>query len=105
VSGWKDRGGRAEQRGRAGEGEGEGEGRKALAVSRSRRRLGARGATGAEEPRRIGDVSNKHDDREPGTKPDVWVLSEPSTIRFYAARTGLSRISGPASDKKLGTVG
>jgi hypothetical protein len=28
---------------------------------------------------------NKHEAREPGTKPAVWSRSEPSTARFYAS--------------------
>jgi hypothetical protein len=29
-------------------------------------------------------MTNKHETREPGTKPAVWVRSEPGTTRFYA---------------------
>jgi hypothetical protein len=29
-------------------------------------------------------MANKHEAREPGTKPAVWAQSEPSTTRFYA---------------------
>jgi hypothetical protein len=29
-------------------------------------------------------MSNKHEAREPGTKPVVWARSEPGTARFYA---------------------
>jgi hypothetical protein len=29
-------------------------------------------------------MSNKHEAREPGTKPAVWARSEPGTPRFYA---------------------
>jgi hypothetical protein len=58
-------------------------------------------------------MSNKYEAREPGTKPVVWARSEPGTARFYAGlgrpgtnkRADPARISGPGSDKKLGTVG
>ena len=33
-------------------------------------------------------MSNKHEAREPGTKPAVWARCEPDTARFYA---GLGR--------------
>jgi hypothetical protein len=29
-------------------------------------------------------MANKHEAREPGTKPVVWARSEPDTARFYA---------------------
>jgi hypothetical protein len=29
-------------------------------------------------------MSNKHEAREPGTKPAVWARSEPDTTRYYA---------------------
>jgi hypothetical protein len=29
-------------------------------------------------------MPNKHEIREPGTKPAVWARSEPDTARFYA---------------------
>jgi hypothetical protein len=29
-------------------------------------------------------MANKHEAREPDTKPAVWARSEPGTIRFYA---------------------
>jgi hypothetical protein len=29
-------------------------------------------------------MANKHEVREPGTKPAVWAWSEPGTARFYA---------------------
>jgi hypothetical protein len=29
-------------------------------------------------------MANKHEDREPGTKPAVWARFEPGTDRFYA---------------------
>jgi hypothetical protein len=45
-------------------------------------------------------MSNKHEAREPGTKPVFWARSEPGM-----ARAGPARISGPGSDRKLGTVG
>jgi hypothetical protein len=50
-------------------------------------------------------MSNKHEAREPGTKPVVWARSEPARSGSMRARAGLARISGPGSDKKLGTVG
>jgi hypothetical protein len=52
-------------------------------------------------------MANKHEAREPGTKHAVWAWSEPGTARFYVGpvRPGPTGISGPGSDKKLGTVG
>jgi hypothetical protein len=29
-------------------------------------------------------MSNKHEAREPDTKPVIWARSEPGTVRFYA---------------------
>jgi hypothetical protein len=29
-------------------------------------------------------MANKHDAREPSTKPAIWARSEPGTARFYA---------------------
>jgi hypothetical protein len=50
-------------------------------------------------------MANKHEAREPSTKPVVWARSEPDTARFYAGPGRSARISGPGSDRKLGTVG
>lgn len=38
-------------------------------------------------------MANKHEAREPGTKPAVWVRSEPGTAWFYAgpSRPGYMR--------------
>jgi hypothetical protein len=41
-------------------------------------------------------MANKHEAREPSTKPAVWARSEPGTTRFYA---GLSR---PGTNKQVG---
>jgi hypothetical protein len=41
-------------------------------------------------------MSNKHEAREPDTKPVVWARSEPGTTRFYA---GLGR---PGTNKRAG---
>jgi hypothetical protein len=45
-------------------------------------------------------MANKHEVREPGTKPAVWARSEssarPGSMR---ARVGSSRISGSSSDR------
>jgi hypothetical protein len=41
-------------------------------------------------------MSNKHEAREPGTKPVIWARSEPGTTRFYA---GLGR---PGTNKRAG---
>jgi hypothetical protein len=41
-------------------------------------------------------MSNKHEAREPGTKPAVWARSEPGTARFYASpcRSGTNKRAG-----------
>jgi hypothetical protein len=38
-------------------------------------------------------MSNKHEAREPGTKPVVWAWSEPGTARLYAGldRSGMNK--------------
>jgi hypothetical protein len=41
-------------------------------------------------------MANKHETREPGTKPAVWARSEPSTARFYAGP------GQPATNKRVG---
>jgi hypothetical protein len=41
-------------------------------------------------------MSNKHEAREPDTKPAVWARSEPGTARLYA---GLGR---PDTNKRVG---
>jgi hypothetical protein len=41
-------------------------------------------------------MSNKHEAREPDTKPAVWARSEPGTTRFYAGpgRPGTNKRAG-----------
>jgi hypothetical protein len=41
-------------------------------------------------------MSNKHEAREPGTKPVVWARSEPGTTQFYAGpgRPGTNKRAG-----------
>jgi hypothetical protein len=46
-------------------------------------------------------MSNKHEARELGTKPGL----SPARPGYMRARAGPARISGPDSDRKLGTVG
>jgi hypothetical protein len=41
-------------------------------------------------------MANKHEAREPGTKPAVWTRSEPGTTRFYAGP------GQPSTNKRAG---
>jgi hypothetical protein len=41
-------------------------------------------------------MANKHEAREPGTKPAVWARSEPGTTRFSAGR------GRPDTNKRVG---
>jgi hypothetical protein len=50
-------------------------------------------------------MSNKHEAREPGTKPAFWARSEPGTARLYAGPGRPGTNKRPGSDMKLGTVG
>jgi hypothetical protein len=47
---------------------------------------------------------NKHEAREPDTKPAVWVRSEPGTARFYAGpgRPGTNKRAGLGQETRHG---
>ena len=49
-------------------------------------------------------MSNKHEAREPGTKPAVWARSEPGTARFYAGpgRPGTNKRAGLGQETRHG---
>jgi hypothetical protein len=49
-------------------------------------------------------MSNKHESREPGTKPVVWARSEPDTARFYAGsgRPGTNKRAGLGQETRHG---
>jgi hypothetical protein len=49
-------------------------------------------------------IVNKHEAREPGTKPAVWARSEPGTTRFYAGpgRAGTNKRAGLGQESRHG---
>jgi hypothetical protein len=49
-------------------------------------------------------MTNKHEAREPGTKPIVWARSEPGTTRFYAGpgRPGTNKRAGLGQETRHG---
>jgi hypothetical protein len=49
-------------------------------------------------------MSNKHEVREPSTKPVVWARSEPGTARFYAGpgRPGTNKRAGLGQETRHG---
>jgi hypothetical protein len=49
-------------------------------------------------------MSNKHEAREPGTKPAVWARSEPDTTRYYAGpgRPGMNKRAGLGQETRHG---
>jgi hypothetical protein len=51
-------------------------------------------------------MANKHEAREPGTKPAVWARSEPGTTRFYAGlgRPGTNKWAGLGQETRHGRL-
>jgi hypothetical protein len=51
-------------------------------------------------------MANKHESREPGTKPAIWVRSEPDMVRFYAgpARPGTNKWVGLGQKTRHGGI-
>jgi hypothetical protein len=49
-------------------------------------------------------MANKHEAREPGTKPAVWARSEPGTARFYVGpgRPGTNKQAGLGQETRHG---
>jgi hypothetical protein len=49
-------------------------------------------------------MSNKHEAHEPGTKPVIWVRSEPDMARFYAGpgRPGTNKRAGLGQETRHG---
>jgi hypothetical protein len=47
-------------------------------------------------------MSNKHEAREPGTKPIVWPGPSMARSGFMRARAGPARISGPGQETRHG---
>jgi hypothetical protein len=49
-------------------------------------------------------MANKHEAREPDTKPVVWVRSEPGITRFYAGpgRPGTNKWAGLGQETRHG---
>jgi hypothetical protein len=49
-------------------------------------------------------MANKHEAREAGTKPAVWVQSEPRTTRFFAGpgRPGTNKRAGLGQETRHG---
>jgi hypothetical protein len=49
-------------------------------------------------------MSNKHEAREPDTKPVIWARSEPGTARFYAGpgRPGTNKRAGLGQETRHG---
>lgn len=51
-------------------------------------------------------MSNKHEAREPGTKPAFWAWSEPGTARLYAdpGRHGTNKRAGLEQEIRHGEL-
>jgi hypothetical protein len=51
-------------------------------------------------------MSNKHETREPGTKPAVWARSEPDTARLYTGpgRAGTNKRAGLGQEIRRGAL-